>query len=56
MKHRVFAANCGREFRIRQVQERQAALRYVPLWAAHVEPKARIGKDDLRARYCLIST
>ncbi|MHC4940514.1 MAG: hypothetical protein ACYTHK_16365 [Planctomycetota bacterium] len=38
------------------VQERQAALKYLPLWAAHVEDKPPFGPEDVLAVYCWMST
>ena len=37
-------------------QERQAALKYLPPWAARPDNKPLLGPDDLLQRYCFIST
>ena len=37
-------------------QEGQAALKYLPLWAAHVEDKEPFGVDDVLAVYRWMST
>jgi len=38
------------------VQERQAALKYLPLWAARADDKPLLGPDDVLQRYRWMST